>query len=87
MATLSILILFLNFKLTVQNFVMLNVVMLSVVMLSTLGPYSQHSIFFATYKWAQQARMLHQTRLESLASKKHSSLLCPFASYTAKKEL
>jgi hypothetical protein len=38
-------------------------------------------IFFVTYHWTQQARVLHYTRLERLARDKHSSLLGPFVSY------
>ncbi len=45
------------------------------------GPYSQHFIFFATYKWAQKAWVLNNTRLEKLASNKHSSLLGQFLSF------
>jgi hypothetical protein len=39
--------------------VMLSFIMLSAVMLSVMvppGQYSQHLIFFVTYKWAQKAR-------------------------------
>jgi hypothetical protein len=42
------------------------------------GPYSQHFIFFVTYKWAQQSRVLHYTVLEGVNSDKHSGLLGPF---------
>jgi hypothetical protein len=42
---------------------------------------SQHFIFFATYKWAQQARVLDYTRLEILAMDKHYSLLGSFSIY------
>ncbi len=38
------------------------------------GPYSQHFIFFLTYKRALSARLLHYTRLKSLSSDKHSCL-------------
>jgi len=31
-----------------------------------------------TYKWAQQAIVIHYNRLERLATDKHSSLLDPF---------
>jgi hypothetical protein len=40
--------------------------------------YSQHFIFFVTYEWAQNARVLHLTRLETLIRDKHSSLLGSF---------
>ncbi len=36
---------------------------------------------FITYEWAQQAGVLHYTRLEMLARDKHSSLFGPFISY------
>jgi hypothetical protein len=42
------------------------------------GPYSQHLIFFLSYKWAQKARALHDYRLKRLTSDKHSSLLRAF---------
>ncbi len=45
-----------------------------------LGPFSHHFIFFTTYEWAQQARVLHNTLLERLANNKNSSLLGPFVS-------
>ncbi len=45
-----------------------------------LGPYSQHFIFFPTFKWAQKARVLHNTKLQFLSRDKHSSLLGPFVS-------
>ncbi len=45
------------------------------------GPFSQNFIFFIIYKCAQQARVLHYTRLESLARDKSSSPLGPFVSY------
>jgi hypothetical protein len=48
------------------------------------GPYSQHYIFFATYKWTQEAGALHHARLERLGSEEQSSLLCPF---TGNKEI
>jgi hypothetical protein len=38
-----------------------------------LGPYSQHFIFFVTYKSAQYARMFHNIRLQSLSNVKHSN--------------
>jgi hypothetical protein len=34
-----------------------------------------HFTFFLTYEWTQKARVLHNTRLERLASNKHSSIL------------
>jgi hypothetical protein len=46
-----------------------------------LGPYSQHFIFFLTYKWAQYAKLLNYTRLDGLGGDKHSSLLDSFLSY------
>jgi hypothetical protein len=48
-----------------------------------LGPYSQHFIFFVTYEWAEQARVLYCTKLEGLARDKHSSKLGPFVGYEA----
>ncbi len=66
---------------------MLNVIMLSVIMLNLvvplyeciplLGLYSQNFTIYITYKWVQQDKVLHYTRLESLASNKQSSLLGP----------
>ncbi len=44
-----------------------------------LGPYSQQFIFFATYKWAKQARVFHYT---NLARYKHYSLLGPDTKFT-----
>ncbi len=38
--------------------IMLSVIMLSAIMLSVVAPYSEHFIFFITYKWAQQAIVL-----------------------------
>jgi hypothetical protein len=46
-----------------------------------LGPYSQHYVVFVTYKLAQKARVLHNTRLKRLAGEKHSNLLVQFVSY------
>jgi hypothetical protein len=46
-----------------------------------LESYSQHFIFFITYKWAKKARVLHSVRLERITSDKRSSLLGPFVSY------
>jgi hypothetical protein len=40
-----------------------------------LGAYSQHFIFFATYEWAQLARLLPNTRLERLARTKTLELI------------
>ncbi len=48
----------------------------SVAKIRHLGWYSQHFI----HKWAQQARVLHYTRLKRLSSDKHSSLLGPYVS-------
>ncbi len=47
-----------------------------------MGPYLQHSIFFITYDWARQGRVLHYTRLD-----KHSSLLGAFVSNEENKVL
>ncbi len=58
-----------------------------VVQIQFQGPCSQHFIFFLIYEWAQYARVLHHTRLERLASEKHSSLLCPLLSYEENKKL
>jgi hypothetical protein len=44
-------------------------------------PYSQHYIFFVTYKWTQEARALHLARLEKLGCEEQSSLLGPFTGY------
>ncbi len=49
--------------------------------MNDLVPYSQHYIFFVTYKLAHKARLLHNTKLERLTSDKHSNLLCQFQSY------
>jgi hypothetical protein len=38
-------------------------------------------LFFVTYEWAQQARVLHFTRLERLVRDKYSISLGPFLSY------
>jgi hypothetical protein len=38
-------------------------------------PYSQHSIFFVTYEFAQLVRLFHKTKLEMLTSDKNSNLL------------
>jgi hypothetical protein len=43
--------------------------------------YSQHFFVFVTYEWAQQAIVLHNTRVGRLAMDKHSSLFGQFASY------
>ncbi len=45
-----------------------------------LGAYSQHFIFFVTYELAQQARMLHNIRLQKLSNDKQSNLLVLFIS-------
>jgi len=45
------------------------------------GRYSQHFIFFGTFKWAHSARALHYNRQEVLARDKHSSVLGPFKRY------
>jgi len=46
-----------------------------------LGLYSQHFIFFITYKGAQKARALHYNRLERLTGDRPSGLLGPLISY------
>jgi len=51
------------------------------------GPYSQHFIFVVTYESAKQAGLLHITKLERLASDKHSYLLGLFISYEEKEVL
>ncbi len=52
------------------------------------GSYSQHSAFFATYEWAQWARvLLHYNSLERLAREKYSTSLDPFVSYAGNNEL
>jgi hypothetical protein len=38
-----------------------------------------------TYEWAKLARVLHHTRLEWLATDKHTSLLGPFMSWEENK--
>ncbi len=43
--------------------------------------YYQHFIFSVTYKWAQKARVLHNTKPERLAKDNHSNLFSPFVSY------
>jgi hypothetical protein len=45
------------------------------------GPYSQHSVFFVTYKWEQKASVLHYIRLERSSRNKYASLLGLFVSY------
>ncbi len=45
------------------------------------GTYSHHFIFFVAYQWAQKARVLDYTSLESIVKEKHSSFLGPFTSY------
>ncbi len=52
-----------------------------------LGPWSQHFIFFVTYKSAQLAIVLCNTSLERLASDKHSNLLVQCESYEEKEVL
>jgi hypothetical protein len=47
--------------------------------------YSQHYIFLLTCEWAQKTSVLLYTRLERLANKKHSSILCPFIGYEENK--
>jgi hypothetical protein len=47
----------------------------------TEEPYSQNFIFFATHKSAQQVRLLHNNKLERLASDKSSNLSGSFVSY------
>jgi hypothetical protein len=43
--------------------------------------YSQHFILFVFYEWAQSARVLHYTKMQSTANDKHSSLSGLFISY------
>jgi hypothetical protein len=43
--------------------------------------FNQSFIFCATYELAEQARVLLKTRLERLASGKHSNVLGLFVSY------
>jgi hypothetical protein len=51
------------------------------------GLYSQHFIFFVTYKWAQLASVLNNFRMEWLATDKRPNLLNPFVSYEENEEL
>jgi hypothetical protein len=51
------------------------------------GPYSQHFIFFLTFKCFQQARVLNYTWPEKHDSDKHSNLLDPFITYEENKVL
>jgi len=44
-------------------------------------------VFIVTYELAQKARVFHTTRLERLASNKHSNLLGLFVSYDDKEVL
>ncbi len=53
----------------------------SVLRIWLLGLYLHHLIFFVTYEWAQQARVLQYTWPERVASEKHTKLLGPFISY------
>jgi hypothetical protein len=46
-----------------------------------LGPYSQHFIFFATYKWAQKARVLVPAKPFWLIIIQCPSMLGPFVIY------
>ncbi len=46
-----------------------------------LGPFSQHFIFFVTFKCDQLARVIHYTGPERFARYKHSSLQVQFVSY------
>jgi hypothetical protein len=45
------------------------------------GLYSQHFIFFVTYKLAQKARAFLPGKPFQASVTKHSSYLCPFLSY------
>ncbi len=45
------------------------------------GTYFQHFLFFSSYEYFQQARVLYYTRPKKLASDKQSNLLDPFVSY------
>jgi len=44
-------------------------------------PYSQHIIFFMTYKWPKKALVLHYARLERYSIDKQSNLLGQFVGY------
>ncbi len=46
-----------------------------------LGPFSQHFIFFVTFKCDQSAGVLHNTGPERFARYKHSRLQVQFVSY------
>jgi hypothetical protein len=50
-------------------------------------PYSEHIVFFVTYKWTLQAKSLHFSRLDRLAMDKRSGLLGPFVHYEENKVL
>ncbi len=41
----------------------------------------EYGSLFVTYKWAQKARVLRNTRLENISRNKYSSFLGPFVSY------
>jgi hypothetical protein len=43
---------------------------------NTVPMYSHHLIFFVTYELAQKARLLHNTKLERLASDKPGNPYC-----------
>jgi hypothetical protein len=45
-----------------------------------LGPYEEHFIFYVTYEWPQQARMLDPGKPFQPSVMKHSCILCPFVS-------
>jgi hypothetical protein len=47
--------------------------------------YSQHLIFFITYKWAQQARLFVPGKPFPPSVMQHYVLLNPFASYRENK--
>jgi hypothetical protein len=51
------------------------------------GAYSQHIFFFTTFGWAQQARMLHNIRLQRLSYVKRCKLSVQFVSYEEKEVL
>ncbi len=44
-----------------------------------------HFVFFATYEWDPNARVLYYARLKGLARDKHSSLLAILVSYKENK--
>jgi hypothetical protein len=51
------------------------------------GAYSQHFIFFATFKWAEEARVFVTGKPFQPDVMKHSSFLGPLISYEENKVL